>query len=88
MPNSDGSQKRFLYVGMNGQDNQPINKQLLRQLLPNEKLLKLHYILNNKKTTHAFYSLYPASLEASIDTKTNDSSPKKTRNRKYLNIYF
>ena len=54
------NRQRLLYVAL--KDDKVINKLLLRQLRPNEKLLEIHTMLKFKKVPHSFYALAPSYL--------------------------
>ncbi len=52
-------QSRSLFISLHDAQKRPIEKQLLRLLLPNERVLQMHNDLKARGINHTFYALPP-----------------------------
>lgn len=75
---SEGRSKRKLYVALKDGKDKTMNKSLLRQLRPNEKLLEVHTMLNRKEAQHTFYALALSPLPR--EPRQSGQAGKKFKN--------
>ena len=58
-----------------------MNTKLLRKLQSEERILELHYNLNQRKGQHVFYALFPWSINPSPKKEIKEQSAKVYKNR-------